>query len=116
MILRLTLPTYHREQKKLKKHSDSNFTNFVTFQIDNSLEEERIKKTIPSLTEIDDSISTLVREMYEENPYPRGVEPIIIDKKLIDKQTIQYFVRWVRYRFSSFSICTTISKIAIYRR
>jgi ubiquinone/menaquinone biosynthesis C-methylase UbiE len=82
----LNITNISQRTKKLKKHSDSNFTNFVTFQIDNSLEEGRIKKTIPSFTEIDDSISTLVREMYEENPYPRGVEPIIIDKKLIDNK------------------------------
>ena len=71
--------------KKLAKRNDENFKKFATLQIENPLEEERIKKTIPSLTEIDDSISALVREMYEENPYPRGVEPVIIDSSLIDE-------------------------------
>lgn len=33
--------------------------------------EEKYKKDIPSLSEVDDIISALVQEQYEENPYPR---------------------------------------------
>ena len=36
-------------------------------------EEEKLKKDLPILEEITDSVSTKVREQYEESPYPRWV-------------------------------------------
>ena len=38
-------------------------------------EEDEIRSTIPSLTPIDDTASTRVKEQYEKNPYPRWTLP-----------------------------------------
>jgi tetratricopeptide (TPR) repeat protein/SAM-dependent methyltransferase len=40
-------------------------------QIEEPMEERRIRTTIPAVTTIDDEVSRLVRAQYEENPYPR---------------------------------------------
>jgi len=43
-------------------------------QIEQPLEESRLRAAIPRLTAIDDEISKLVQDQYEENPYPRWVK------------------------------------------
>lgn len=43
-------------------------------QIDEPHEERRLRAAIPRLTAIDDDVSVKVREMYEENPYPRWIK------------------------------------------
>jgi len=73
------------QSKKMARRGDDNFKKFVQVQIDDAIEESKIKKTITQLTPIDDSISKMVQDMYEESPYPRGVEPVIIDKHLVDE-------------------------------
>jgi SAM-dependent methyltransferase len=45
----------------------------VRQQVDEPLEEREIAASIPALTPIEDEISRLVRQQYEENPYPRWV-------------------------------------------
>jgi Flp pilus assembly protein TadD/2-polyprenyl-3-methyl-5-hydroxy-6-metoxy-1,4-benzoquinol methylase len=45
----------------------------LTQQVREPLEEARLKRDIPRLTPIEDSVSQLVRDQYEENPYPRWV-------------------------------------------
>ena len=42
-------------------------------QVREPLEEVRLRDSIPRLTVIDDAVSVLVRQQYEENPYPRWV-------------------------------------------
>tara|TARA_B100001173_G_scaffold295967_1_gene291208 strand:- start:210 stop:1505 length:1296 start_codon:yes stop_codon:yes gene_type:complete len=58
--------------KKLSNFSSSNnlFNEIIKIQINDILEEERLKKTIDSI-EITDQVSQKVRGQYEENPYPR---------------------------------------------
>jgi tetratricopeptide (TPR) repeat protein/SAM-dependent methyltransferase len=46
-------------------------------QIEEPAEERRLAKEIPALTEIDGEVSRLVRQQYEENPYPRWVKPAL---------------------------------------
>ncbi len=46
----------------------------LTQQLDEPREEERLRASIPRLTAIDDDVSLKVREMYEENPYPRWIK------------------------------------------
>ena len=45
----------------------------LTQQLREPMEEQRLRGEIPRLTPIEDTISVLVREQYEENPYPRWV-------------------------------------------
>ena len=44
-----------------------------TRQVEEPDEEEKLKKDLPLLEEITDSVSSEVKEQYEENPYPRWV-------------------------------------------
>lgn len=46
----------------------------VTQQIREPREERRLRAVIPRLTSIADDVSLRVREMYEENPYPRWIK------------------------------------------
>ncbi|HUC52116.1 MAG TPA: tetratricopeptide repeat protein [Xanthobacteraceae bacterium] len=43
-------------------------------QIEEPVQERRIKAALPVLTAIDDEISQLVRSQYEESPYPRWIK------------------------------------------
>jgi trans-aconitate methyltransferase len=45
----------------------------VAQQISEPQEERQLRDTIPRLTAIEDDVSLLVRQQYEENPYPRWV-------------------------------------------
>jgi tetratricopeptide (TPR) repeat protein/SAM-dependent methyltransferase len=47
----------------------------VAQQVREPREEQAIRASLPALTPIDDEISRLVREQYEENPYPRWIAP-----------------------------------------
>ena len=40
-------------------------------QVREPAEERTLRATIPALTPIEDDVSALVRQQYEENPYPR---------------------------------------------
>jgi tetratricopeptide (TPR) repeat protein/2-polyprenyl-3-methyl-5-hydroxy-6-metoxy-1,4-benzoquinol methylase len=51
------------------------FEGVLTQQIREVDEERRLRDAIPRLTSIADGASTLVRQQYEENPYPRWVFP-----------------------------------------
>jgi SAM-dependent methyltransferase/Tfp pilus assembly protein PilF len=46
----------------------------LTQQIREPREERELRAKIPRLTAIDDAVSLKVREMYEENPYPRWIK------------------------------------------
>ena len=72
----LTLASY----KALKEYDWCNLLmvtdeikNVFNRQVDEPNKEEKLKQDIPLLEEITDSISSKVREQYEENPYPRWV-------------------------------------------
>jgi Flp pilus assembly protein TadD/SAM-dependent methyltransferase len=47
----------------------------LTQQLREPLEEVRLRAEIPRLTRIEDPVSRLVQNQYEENPYPRWVRP-----------------------------------------
>jgi SAM-dependent methyltransferase len=46
----------------------------LTVQVREPIEEAADRTAIPALTAIDDTVSTAVRDQYEENPYPRWIE------------------------------------------
>ena len=43
-------------------------------QVSEPLEEQSLRSQIPSLTSIHNTVSQLVQEQYEENPYPRWIK------------------------------------------
>ena len=55
-------------------------------QIREPTEERQIRASIPALTDVDDEVSLVVRQQYEENPYPRWVgmpppvQPVTFDQ------------------------------------
>jgi len=59
---------YHLEETKIPE--ELHWLNSVIVSLHKEIE---VAKTIESLTSIQDEISLKVREMYEENPYPRWV-------------------------------------------
>ncbi len=50
---------------------DASMASLLRVQIAEPLREREIMAQLPRLTDIDDAVSTRVREQYEENPYPR---------------------------------------------
>jgi 2-polyprenyl-3-methyl-5-hydroxy-6-metoxy-1,4-benzoquinol methylase len=76
LILSCYKPLYKEENAKeylslLKEQENEEFLNLAKIQIEEPLEEKEIIKSIPSLSSINNEISTKVRSQYEENPYPR---------------------------------------------
>jgi tetratricopeptide (TPR) repeat protein/2-polyprenyl-3-methyl-5-hydroxy-6-metoxy-1,4-benzoquinol methylase len=63
-------------------------TAILTQQVRGPAEEQRYRNTMPRLTAIEDEVSLLVKNQYEENPYPRWIktepasEPVSIDNYL----------------------------------
>jgi tetratricopeptide (TPR) repeat protein/SAM-dependent methyltransferase len=59
----------------------------LTQQIEEPAEELKIKSAFPALTAIEDEVSRIVREQYEEDPYPRWIkggppaQPAILDRR-----------------------------------
>src|SRR5262249_60214304 len=60
----------------------------IAQQVSEPYEEQQIRATMRRLTEIDDRVSVLVRQQYEENPYPRwmkvptGAKRVTVDEHL----------------------------------
>ena len=54
----------------------------VVVQLDEPATERSLRASIPALTPIRDGVSSEVREMYEENPYPRWVTALSLASNL----------------------------------
>ena len=64
----------------------------VTQQIREPRQEQALRVTMPRLTEIADDVSLKVREMYEQNPYPRWI-------KTAPTESPKRLDEWLRSRF-----------------
>ncbi|MDH5722709.1 MAG: methyltransferase domain-containing protein [Alphaproteobacteria bacterium] len=68
---------------------NKNVSDLIRIQVQEPLEEEQSKSGIKAYTKIEDEISQLVKAQYEENPYPRWVQPTALNtyplKDLIQK-------------------------------
>ena len=64
----------------LKTEWPDDIKKVIVGQVDNVREEHDLLSTIPHFASIDDSISKLVRNQYEENPYPRWINTGLNDK------------------------------------
>src|SRR5207245_8540338 len=60
-------------QSLLDRTWPSAVTDLLAQQVREPREERQCRDLIPRLTAIDDDVSVLVRDQYEENPYPRWV-------------------------------------------
>jgi tetratricopeptide (TPR) repeat protein/2-polyprenyl-3-methyl-5-hydroxy-6-metoxy-1,4-benzoquinol methylase len=58
-------------KKLLGKKYSKNIHNVLVQQIQEPLEELHLRRSIPSLTSIENQVSLKVQSQYEENPYPR---------------------------------------------
>ena len=81
-----------RAQDLLKKLSSIEAVkNLTKIQLAEPLEEEKLKEQIQTKTSIDDDISQLVKEQYEQNPYPRWIG-LTNGESLPFKGVIQYLL------------------------
>jgi tetratricopeptide (TPR) repeat protein/2-polyprenyl-3-methyl-5-hydroxy-6-metoxy-1,4-benzoquinol methylase len=58
-----------------QSNSTKSIQKILTQQIDDVREEQQLRSEIKVLSSINDDVSQLVREQYEENPYPRWINP-----------------------------------------
>jgi 2-polyprenyl-3-methyl-5-hydroxy-6-metoxy-1,4-benzoquinol methylase len=58
-------------QSLLTRQWPPSVETLIARQVKEPAQERELASTIPALTEIDDEVSRLVRQQYEENPYPR---------------------------------------------
>lgn len=58
----------------------------LILQVAEPMEEQRLRNQIPSITRIENEVSTQVRQQYEENPYPRWFYPAPVGE-IIDFST-----------------------------
>ncbi len=59
--------------KLLERSWSPPVTGLLVQQVQEPLQEQQIRTTIPALTPIEDRVSLLVQRQYEENPYPRWI-------------------------------------------
>jgi ubiquinone/menaquinone biosynthesis C-methylase UbiE len=61
-------------EKLLKRKWPVAVTRLLDRQVREPLKERELQNSIPKLTPIEDRVSLLVQDQYEENPYPRWIE------------------------------------------
>jgi 2-polyprenyl-3-methyl-5-hydroxy-6-metoxy-1,4-benzoquinol methylase len=64
-------------------------TELLVQQVHEPLQEQQIRTTIPALTAIEDRVSLLVRQQYEENPYPRWVNADPVSRRVTFDQYLR---------------------------
>ena len=79
-VLKITLLAAYRPlhifswaKKLLESDSTDKIRKILTTQITEVREEQRLRSKIPEINVIENKISKVVREQYEENPYPRWI-------------------------------------------
>jgi tetratricopeptide (TPR) repeat protein/2-polyprenyl-3-methyl-5-hydroxy-6-metoxy-1,4-benzoquinol methylase len=79
----LSLPSADR---LLDQNWSAPIAAILTQQIGEPKEEQRLRATIPRLTGVNNDVSRLVQDQYEENPYPRWVmtEPAVTARGIVD--------------------------------
>jgi 2-polyprenyl-3-methyl-5-hydroxy-6-metoxy-1,4-benzoquinol methylase/tetratricopeptide (TPR) repeat protein len=61
-------------QSLLDRVWPASFDELVTQQVREVLQERELRASVPRLTPVEDEVSQLVQQQYEENPYPRWVD------------------------------------------
>src|SRR5262245_31069105 len=65
-----------KSEKLLKRKWPTAIARLVDEQVRKPLKERELAPSIPRLTPIEDCVSRLVQERYEENPYPRWIKTV----------------------------------------
>jgi len=73
----------------LKPEWSDEIKKVIVRQVDNVREEQTLRSKIPHFASIDDKVSQLVRNQYEENPYPRWINTGLSDKPKTTRQLLQ---------------------------
>lgn len=73
----------------LKIEWDDTIKRVIEMQINNVREEQFLRSKILRLNSIEDKVSQLVRNQYEENPYPRWVNTALSDKPRKMRQVLE---------------------------
>ena len=73
----------------LKPEWSDEIKKVIVRQVDNVREEQALRSKIPRLSSIDDKVSQLVRNQYEENPYPRWINTRLSDKPKTISQVLK---------------------------
>jgi tetratricopeptide (TPR) repeat protein/2-polyprenyl-3-methyl-5-hydroxy-6-metoxy-1,4-benzoquinol methylase len=72
------LHSLKNSEELLSKPYSAHVMAVLKQQIQEPLEEIRLRQFIPSITEVDDKVSIVVQSQYEQNPYPRWIRlPLI---------------------------------------
>jgi tetratricopeptide (TPR) repeat protein/2-polyprenyl-3-methyl-5-hydroxy-6-metoxy-1,4-benzoquinol methylase len=72
-----------------QSNSTDSIQRILTQQIDEVREEQRLRPEIKALSTISNNVSQAVREQYEENPYPRWVNPGLSPKPKTIRSILQ---------------------------
>ncbi|MBU4132594.1 MAG: tetratricopeptide repeat protein [Proteobacteria bacterium] len=75
----------------------------IVRQVDDIREEQTLRSKIPRLTSIEDKVSQLVRNQYEENPYPRWINTGLSDKPRRIKQVLPSIKLYLNFDVQQFS-------------
>jgi 2-polyprenyl-3-methyl-5-hydroxy-6-metoxy-1,4-benzoquinol methylase len=73
----------------LKTEWSDEIKKVIVRQVDNVREEQALRSKIPRLSSIEDKVSQLVRNQYEENPYPRWINTGLSDKPMTISQVLK---------------------------
>ncbi|MEO1867174.1 MAG: class I SAM-dependent methyltransferase, partial [Methylococcales bacterium] len=73
-----------------RSNSTNSIKKILTQQIDEVREEQRLRSEIKALSTINNNISQAVRAQYEENPYPRWVNPGLSPKPETIRTVLQH--------------------------
>jgi len=66
----------------LDRHWSTPVAALVARQVREGQEERQLQTCVPRLTSIEDGVSLLVKQQYEESPYPRWMQPAPVGKSM----------------------------------
>lgn len=96
-LLACYMPLHKLEhaEKLLEGKLPNGLEDVLTEQIQHPLTEQGLRSKITQLTPIDNEISQAVKNMYEENPYPRwvgaSISPLKYEAKFFFQNVVPYF-------------------------
>lgn len=82
----MPLHLVHHAEELLERSWPRTVGEIIQQQVSEPLEEQRLGRSMTTLTAIEDSVSEKVRDQYEQSPYPRWIKPSLIpNPKTIDE-------------------------------
>jgi tetratricopeptide (TPR) repeat protein/2-polyprenyl-3-methyl-5-hydroxy-6-metoxy-1,4-benzoquinol methylase len=83
------LHTFSWSDQLSQSNSTDSIQKILTQQVNEVREEQRLRSEIKVLSAINNNVSQVVREQYEENPYPRWVNPGLAPKPKTIRTVLQ---------------------------